>query len=237
MSEQGKALAAPFPPDVLGWKAQTVMNNRALAVAYIDARDVMDRLDAVVGAENWRDEYTPLPDGNVVCRLSLRLDSGEWIGKEDVGGESDQPDEGDKRKAAFSDALKRAAVKWGVGRYLYRLPASWVDYDPQRKAIISPPQLPKWALPEGAPAVRKPAPAPARKEPATPAELQERLCKADEDGAAAGHWKPGELVAYVIAAGNVLSYSDDLASWPVEGIPRAVAAATKFMAAKKHEAA
>ena len=38
-------------------------------------------------------------------------------------------------KAAFSDALKRAAVKLGVGRYLYRLGGQWVDYDEKAKAF------------------------------------------------------------------------------------------------------
>ena len=42
-------LAEPFPADVVGWKPQTVKGNRAVACGqYIDARDVMDRLDAVV---------------------------------------------------------------------------------------------------------------------------------------------------------------------------------------------
>jgi hypothetical protein len=53
--------------------------------------------------------------------------------KEDVGGQSEQPDEGDRRKAAFSDALKRAAVKFGIGRYLYRQKPQWVDWDPLRE--------------------------------------------------------------------------------------------------------
>jgi hypothetical protein len=62
----------------------------------------------------WQDEYECLPDGSVVCRLRLRLGD-EWITKMDVGAPSEQPDEGDRRKAAFSDALKRAAVKFGIG--------------------------------------------------------------------------------------------------------------------------
>jgi len=140
------ALAEPFPPDVLGWKPQSVSGNRALAIAYVDARDVMDRLDAVVGPQNWQDEYHHLPDGNVVCRLSLRV-GGEWIIKTDVGGESEQKDPGDRAKAAVSDALKRAAVKWGIARYLYRLPAVWCDYDPQKKQLLKTPSLPSWALP------------------------------------------------------------------------------------------
>jgi hypothetical protein len=43
------ALAAEFPRDVVSWRAQTVSKNgdKALALAYIDARDVMRRLDDV----------------------------------------------------------------------------------------------------------------------------------------------------------------------------------------------
>jgi hypothetical protein len=143
------ALAEPFDPKVIGWKPQSAKGNRALAVAYIDARDVMDRLDAVVGVGAWSDEYTPLPAGCVSCRLRVKV-GGEWVTKEDVGGPSDQPDAGDKLKAAYSDALKRAAVKFGVGRYLYSLPAVWCDFDPQKKQFSATPQLPAWATPKGA---------------------------------------------------------------------------------------
>lgn len=142
-----EALAAPFPPERLGWKPQSVSGNRALAICYIDARDVQDRLDEVLGIAGWQDRYTVLPGGNVMCELSLRV-GGEWLAKCDVGGESDQKDAGDREKAAFSDALKRAAVKWGIARYIYRLDGCWVDYDSQRKAIVEPPQLPAWALPK-----------------------------------------------------------------------------------------
>src|SRR5205085_1320155 len=43
---------------------------------------------------------------------------------------------------------KRAAVKFGVGRYLYRLPAQWVDYDPHKRQFVRPPALPAFALPK-----------------------------------------------------------------------------------------
>ncbi len=145
-----QALAEPFPPDTVGWKPGAVSGERCLAMPYIDARDVMDRLDAVLGVDGWEDSYQVLPDGNVVCTLQLKL-GGEWISKMDVGGESDQKDEGDKRKSAFSDALKRTAVKAGVARYLYRLGAIWADYDAQKKRIKNAPQLPDWALPGNAP--------------------------------------------------------------------------------------
>jgi hypothetical protein len=141
-----EALSAPFDPREIKFKPQSVKNNRALAMAYIDARLIQDRLDRVLGMENWQDKYDILPDGSVMCRLRLKLGA-HWVTKTDVGSPSEQPDSGDRLKAAFSDALKRAAVKFGIGRYLYRLPAQWVDYDQARKQFTQTPQLPAFALP------------------------------------------------------------------------------------------
>ncbi len=115
------ALTAPFPADAVHWKPLSVKDNRALAAAYLDARAIMQRLDCVFGVGGWQDSYQLQGGGSVVCTLSVKVD-GEWVVKTDVGSPSEQPDDGDKLKAAFSDALKRAAVKLGIGRYLYRLP-------------------------------------------------------------------------------------------------------------------
>lgn len=142
-------LAEPFPIDQVGFKpaGKPTASNRVCVVAYIDARDVMDRLDQVVGAENWKAEPVWHEGGLVECRLSIRV-NGEWIAKTDVGGESEQPDPHDKAKAAVSDALKRAAVHWGIGRYLYRLDDMWVDWDADKRRPKGKPQLPVWALPK-----------------------------------------------------------------------------------------
>ena len=139
-------LAEPFEPHEVKWKPQAVRDGRALAVAYVDARVVMDRLDDVFGPGGWQDEYSIIDKESTACRLSVKFGD-EWITKTDVGSQSEQPDEGDRRKAAFSDALKRAAVKFGIGRYLYRLPHQWVDYDVQHKRLRATPALPPWALP------------------------------------------------------------------------------------------
>jgi hypothetical protein len=163
------ALAEPFDPKEVKFKPQMVKNNKALAIAYIDVRLVEDRLDHIIGGENWQDSYEVLNDGSVVCRLAVRFPGQpEWVTKTDVGTPSEQPDGGDRLKAAFSDAMKRAAIKFGIGRYLYRLPAQWVDYDPAKKQIIRPPQLPAFALPrayQGTPAAAKPQPSQAPEEP------------------------------------------------------------------------
>jgi hypothetical protein len=144
-----KALAAPFHPDEIRWKPQAVSGNRAMAIAYVDARTVIDRLDDVLGIDGWEDSYECQPDGSVVCTLTVALpgDGKKYVAKMDVGARSDQPDDGDRKNAAFSDALKRAAVKFGIGRYLYRLGRQWVDWDVQKKQFARKPTLPASALP------------------------------------------------------------------------------------------
>ena len=118
-------LAAPFPPDCVSWRVGSTTKNKdkGLALAYIDARDVMERLDAVCGPENWQDRYE-FHGSRTVCYLSIRIGD-EWITKADGAGDSDVEAE----KGSISDALKRAAVKWGIGRYLYDMPSPWVEIE------------------------------------------------------------------------------------------------------------
>lgn len=140
------ALAAPFPAAEISFKPMIVRGERALAAAYLNARAVMDRLDSTVGIGNWEDSYYVTTDGGVVCRLKVKVGDA-WVCKADVGSPSDQPDGGDRQKAAFSDALKRAAVKFGIGRYLYRVTSVWCDWDPAKRQFKGEPRLPAWALP------------------------------------------------------------------------------------------
>lgn len=97
------------------WKVQSARNWGCECVAYIDARQVMDLLDEVVGPENWQDHYREVA-GKVYCDLSIQVEN-EWITKSDCGTESNF----EREKGQASDAFKRAAVKWGVGRFLYSL--------------------------------------------------------------------------------------------------------------------
>jgi hypothetical protein len=90
----------------------------AKLIKFVTARTIMNRLDEVVGSENWWDDYTPM-EHSVVCRLTIRLPDGELLTKVDAGGYAGMSDEGDDDKSGFSDAFKRAAVKFGAGRYLY----------------------------------------------------------------------------------------------------------------------
>lgn len=86
---------------------------------YVTARTVMNRLDDVVGPENWYDIYEHVP-GGIMCQLTLRLPDGSLRTKMDGASFGDKEDEEDVHKTCYSEALKRAAVKFGVGRYLYR---------------------------------------------------------------------------------------------------------------------
>ena len=130
-------LAKPMP---YKWRLKTVTNKakkpypdgtRGQFLAYIDARDVFNRLDSVIGPANWQDSIKRVnDDGSVIIALSLRVE-GEWLTKEDVGypnnpgaGVEEEP-----LKAAVSDGIKRAAVHFGIGRFLYELPPTWTEVD------------------------------------------------------------------------------------------------------------
>jgi len=108
------ALAAPFESHELKVRSQT-----GRQLTYITARTAMNRLDNVLGPENWWDEYVP-SENSVLCRLTIRLPDGSTLTKCDAGGYAGMADSGDDDKSGYSDGFKRAAVKFGVARYLYR---------------------------------------------------------------------------------------------------------------------
>jgi Rad52/22 family double-strand break repair protein len=166
-----------------------------------------------------------------MCRLRLKL-GGEWVTKTDVGSPSEQPDGGDRLKAAFSDALKRAAVKFGLGRYLYRLPAVWSDYDPQKKQFSGTPTLPTWALPKAksAPPPPKPAPPTAAKMAMSGEELHRRLRDKDAKLAEQKKCTLGALLSHVSQAGAKAGFGEDITQWTGPAIQVAVDAVKTFEA-------
>ena len=118
------ALKRPFKLSQLKWRKGQGGSGE---LVYITARDVMDRLDQVFGIEGWATDFNYI-GGRMICRLTCQV-SGKVITKSD--GADDSNIEG--AKGGISDSLKRAAVQWGIGRYLYhpsafnsnREPASW----------------------------------------------------------------------------------------------------------------
>jgi len=119
-----KALSAPFPASDISWRvgATNADKSKGIALAYLDARDVMRRLDEACGFTNWQCRYPLANSGLLICELGLFID-GEWLWR--ANGAGDTHVEAEKGKC--SDAFKRSAVLWGIGRYLYDLPAPWCE--------------------------------------------------------------------------------------------------------------
>ena len=139
MSEENKPtpndlfrkLKEPFLDKDLEWRVQQggVKGDKpwALILCYVDARAVMDRLDEVLGGENWQDEYTH-KDNGVECKLHYRVNS-EWMFKTDGSPETAV----EAFKGGYSKALVRTAVKLGIGRYLYNLDVQFANFGPRVK--------------------------------------------------------------------------------------------------------
>lgn len=101
------------------WRVQSFSKNKpqATCVAYIDSRDVQDMLDAHCV---WSDRYYS-EGGLLFCEITIYADGREYK-RSDTGSESNV----DKEKGHSSDAFKRAAVKFGIGRFLYSLPMQYL---------------------------------------------------------------------------------------------------------------
>lgn len=163
--EAHRRLAAPFPELEVQWRTARSGFTKAgkpwaQVLAYLDARQIDQRLDDVFGNHNWKEEFRSLP-GGYICRLWYRLDgSDEWLWKEDGANETDV----EAFKGGLSDARKRAAVHLGIGAYLYELGDSWAVFLPdgtkgrytdqvkdeagmKHRLSWNPPRLPGWAVP------------------------------------------------------------------------------------------
>jgi len=151
------ALAAPFDPSEVKVRSQS-----SRQLHYITARTAMNRLDNVLGPENWWDEYHP-SENSVLCKLTIRLPDGTTLTKCDAGGYAGMADQGDDDKSGYSDAFKRAAVKFGVARYLYR---DGVPAFAQEKATAEAAAPP--AAPDPAASATQPRPAPVNGNPNPP---------------------------------------------------------------------
>jgi len=118
-----KQLKADMP---YKWKPNNAMGKKMNCVAYVDSRQVQDKLDDVCGPQNWQDDYKVI-NGNMYAGVGINVsettEDPQWVWKWDCGTESNT----EKEKGESSDAFKRAAVKWGVGRFLYTLDMVLLD--------------------------------------------------------------------------------------------------------------
>jgi hypothetical protein len=182
-------LQEKFPADALEWRIgrSGEKNGKiwATALPYLTSRAIMDRLDEVCGPENWKNEFREWTVGNqpgVLCGISIRV-NGEWITKHDGADNTDV----ESTKGGFSAAMKRAAVPWGIGRYLYGIGETFAVIDEHGSEFGSfkdsegktkrfrwnPPKLPAAALPSATP----PQPSEPRGAAARPAQAVEKTAE------------------------------------------------------------
>lgn len=115
-------LQAPFGEEVLEFRVGATNEDKTsgLALPYVEVRAIQNRLDKVLGINNWRTSYREV-QGGFICCLSLRI-NGEWISKEDGSQITDY----ESLKGGISSAFKRVAASgWGIGRYLYNVRNQW----------------------------------------------------------------------------------------------------------------
>ena len=106
----------------------------AQCLAYLDARDVMDLLDNTCGKAGWKSEFFVLQDrlyGMISIEVEHKHQGSIWVSKSDVGTESNT----EREKGNASDAFKRAAVHWGIGRFLYRMDRVWVNVNDSKQLV------------------------------------------------------------------------------------------------------
>lgn len=148
MNEQMIALQKPFAIEDIEFRVGSTSTDKSkgIALAYLTNRAIMKRLDDIFGPFGWKNEYREWKGNSQLCGISIKHE-GEWITKWD--GADDSATEA--VKGGLSDAMKRAAVQWGIGRYLYQLENMWVPLKPQGRShvMVNEPRLPQWALPEG----------------------------------------------------------------------------------------
>ena len=152
-----EVLKRPFPSKDIQWRVgrKNKSGDKAIVLAYVDARAIQDRLDEAF--DTWEPEYTPVDMDTMevetrngtetkhvkgfLCKIIGRKDS-LTISRQDGGDCTDF----EPFKGGLSSAFKRAGAALGIGRYLYDLGETWVEIDKFGK--FDPPQLPDWALPE-----------------------------------------------------------------------------------------
>lgn len=126
-------LKEKFPEKDLEFRVGATNSDKTmgLALAYVQARAIQNRLDEVVGFENWKVSYKEI-QGGFLCILSIRINN-EWIEKEDGANVT----EFESVKGGISNAFKRVASSgFSIGRYLYNARNSWYPIKKQGSGYV-----------------------------------------------------------------------------------------------------
>ena len=145
-NELSVRLLEPFPLAAVSWRAGSVSRDkkRAQALAYAEPRVYEDRLNDVLGPD-WSCRFITWGEQRLICELSVTVQDGAGGVREITRTSTGEFDSGDRvaqGTAAEAQAFKRACSKFGLGRYLYDLPVSWVGYDETTRRLSETPSLP-----------------------------------------------------------------------------------------------
>ncbi|GAB3955306.1 hypothetical protein GCM10028805_42540 [Spirosoma harenae] len=112
-------LTAPLTAQEIEWRvqSQTKDGQKIVVVPYITNRCVMQRFDEQFGWEGWQNEIKEIESG-FLCTITVVLPGGEIVRKTDGASRTNV----EPIKGGISDAMKRAAVQFGLGRALYDFP-------------------------------------------------------------------------------------------------------------------
>lgn len=120
--EMLKALSAPFT--MIGadgkvypahqWKVNTTNTGVAVCVPYLDARQVVNRLNEVFGVDGWSNLLLETNGLGMICEITANIE-GKEIRRSNIGTAGEYQ----REKSMVSDAIKRAATNFGIGAYLY----------------------------------------------------------------------------------------------------------------------
>ena len=111
------------PDEVDVRPAEAKDGRKATLLLYQDARCAMNILDSTLGSTAWQREYYEAA-GLLFCKIGIYdAETSQWLWKSDTGSKSNIEED----KGLASDAFKRAAVAWGIGRELYTAPRITID--------------------------------------------------------------------------------------------------------------
>jgi hypothetical protein len=115
-------LTAPILPNEVEWRIQSqTSTGKLIVVPYINNRCVMTRFDAAFGADNWTSEFREIANG-FLCRLTVSINDRQVYREDGASKTNIEPEKG-----GISDAMKRAAVQFGLGRCLYDYPRVFIE--------------------------------------------------------------------------------------------------------------
>ncbi len=127
-----KLLTAPFAVEDISWKINNIMTTQrgtfAMITYHIDARAVQKRLNDALGIFGWSFKFE---EANGFVHGKLEISN---CIREDVGYPNSELSK-EPMKDAVSDALKRCAVHFGIGHFLYGMDSFFISVEQGAKRL------------------------------------------------------------------------------------------------------